>query len=426
MTSTRPAVDGCCPQCGTSLVTARGATAWCPSCEWNLALVEPDRPGYFGWRWLDRVANRIAHRLTRRQFGSLVGRPVGRSGLNVTRVLVGLASLLLYAFMAGLLVLGGWLIAYDFPNLAIVPGVLVVLVALAIRPRFGRLARHSVTLSRDRAPEFFGLVDRLVEALGAARPHVVVINHGFNASAGAVGLRRRRVIMLGIPLFTLLPADQRVALLGHELGHFVNGDVRRGLLVQPAYTTLGALAGLLQPGGGTPWGNGLIERLITLVSNAVLAVLSRLAMLAQLFLEALALRDSQRAEYLADELAATAGGTRGAVDLLHTLLGLDSIALGVRRAARNGGDAAEWQAAAEEARTAVTPLMPVLGQLSVREDTGLFASHPPTGLRVRMIVSRPYQTPRVALSPAGSARIDAELAPYVAKMRKEVGWEDLY
>jgi len=34
-----------CPSCASRLVTARNAAPWCPECEWNLALYEPDRHG---------------------------------------------------------------------------------------------------------------------------------------------------------------------------------------------------------------------------------------------------------------------------------------------------------------------------------------------------------------------------------------------
>ena len=55
-----------------------------------------------------------------------------------------------------------------------------------------------------------------------------------------------------------LTAGERVALLGHELGHFVNGDPRRGLLTQPALTMLASAADLFRP-VRTTVGAGLVE-----------------------------------------------------------------------------------------------------------------------------------------------------------------------
>jgi Zn-dependent protease with chaperone function len=338
-------------------------------------------------------------------------------------VLTIVASLLLYAFILALLAAGVWLIAYDFPRVTIVPGVLLVWLAVAIRPRFGRLDPYATRISRAEAPTLFGLVVRVADAIGAPKPHLVVLDNHFNASAGAVGPLRKRVLVIGLPLWVVLPPQQRVAVLGHELGHFVNGDVRRGLLVQPAYTTLGMLSGLLRPTGVSPY-SGLFERIGELLAHLVLAILSRAAWVGQLVLTALGMRDAQRAEYLADEMAAGVAGSPAAIALFDTTIGLDSIVFGVRRAARTGGETEAWRAAADEGRQAVALELPVLRQLSIRDETSLFASHPPTALRARMVESRPAQTASVGLSQAESGQIDNELAPYVAEARKDVGSEE--
>ncbi len=88
-------------------------------------------------------------------------------------------------------------------------------------------------------------------AVGAPAPHVIVVGSEFGAHSGSVGLRRQRVLWLGLALFGALPPQQRVALLANQLGHFVNGDVRRLGLTQPALTTLGKLSGVFAaPAGG--------------------------------------------------------------------------------------------------------------------------------------------------------------------------------
>jgi hypothetical protein len=62
-----------------------------------------------------------------------------------------------------------------------------------------------------------------------------------------VGLRRRRVVHIGIPLWFTLEPQPRVAVLGHEVGHFVNGDLRRSLLVGSSIDTLIELVQALTP-----------------------------------------------------------------------------------------------------------------------------------------------------------------------------------
>jgi hypothetical protein len=91
----------------------------------------------------------------------------------------------------------------------------------------------------------------------------------------------------------------------------------------------------------------------------------------------------------------------------------------VKRQARQGGDATSWRAAADQARTDVTPTLALRRQLSVRDETSLFASHPPSGLRARMIESRSAQPAAVVLTETDSARIDQELAKAYEVARRD-------
>jgi STE24 endopeptidase len=58
------------------------------------------------------------------------------------------------------------------------------------------------------------------------------------ANAALVGLGRTRRIILFDTLITTFTPPEIEAVLAHELGHHVHGDVRRGLLVQAALTLL--------------------------------------------------------------------------------------------------------------------------------------------------------------------------------------------
>ncbi|MBX6358080.1 MAG: M48 family metallopeptidase, partial [Micromonosporaceae bacterium] len=245
---TTPAVPQVCPHCSAGTVTVRDAVPWCPQCEWNLDCYEPARrPPEFGWHCLDRWTHRVAYRLTRRQYAELSGRTLDRPRASLARVVTVTVSVLLLAGVAALAALGVWLVLYDFPKLTIVPGVALLALVLVLRPRFGRLDRSARVLSRTEAPELFRLVDSVAAAVKAPAPDVVAVDESFSAYAAAVGIRRRRVLCLGLPLWGALHAQERVALLGHELGHFVNGDVRRGLLTQPAFTMLGSAADVVRP-----------------------------------------------------------------------------------------------------------------------------------------------------------------------------------
>ncbi|MEU1587627.1 M48 family metallopeptidase [Micromonospora sp. NPDC005710] len=376
----------------------------------------------FGWTWVDRWTYRMAFRTTTRQFTELAGRPLGARGSSRARTLTALASLVLVAAVFALAVVGVWLtVAFPFPNLAILPGVAMVGLAIALRPRFGRLDPELEVLSRDRAPELFALIGEVATAIGAPTPDVVGVDSEINAYAGAVGLRRRKVLCLGLPLWGSLTANERVALLGHELGHFVNGDPRRGLLTQPAFTMLGSAADLFRP-VQTVVGGGLVEMVGDALGRAFQWVISRVLFAAHLLLVSVALRDSQRAEYLADELSARVAGSAGATELLDALVTAESMKLAVRRETRAGHGPDRWRSALAEARATNSDRLPLLRQLSVRDEASLFAAHPPTGLRRRMLTDRQWQSPSVVLTEARMERIDAELAREYERFRRTVAW----
>jgi Zn-dependent protease with chaperone function len=397
-------------------VTYGGAVPWCSACEWGLDRYDPStREPDFRWRWLDRLSFRLSFRLTAGQFAALAGRSVDRPRASASRVVTVAASLLLYAAILASAMAGVWLFLYRFPHpVTMLLGAALFGLAVALRPRFGRLDATAHPLERDQAPTLFGLVDRVAAAVGAPRPDVVAVDEQFNAFAAALGWRRRRVICLGLPMWAALTPQQRVALLGHELSHFVNGDVRRGLLTQPAFTALAVAADVTRPeddDSPSPlvWFAHMIQSLISGTFSA-----------AHLLLLAVALRDGQRAEYLADELAAKAAGTDAAAGLSDVSVCMETVAMVVRQSARSGGSAAEWQEAAQRTVTAAAPRMPVLRQRSVRAEASMFASHPPAGLRGSMLRARPRRAAAVVLAEAESERIDGELRREYGSVRRDI------
>ncbi|MFU8854147.1 M48 family metallopeptidase [Micromonospora sp. SL1-18] len=420
---TTTAGTGACPDCGTPTVSIREAMPWCARCEWNLDSYDRARQTpEFGWSWIDRRTHRFAARLTRQQYAALVGRPLESAGLGLAGTVTVIVSLLLLVGVLALAVLGVWLVvAYPFPNFAIVFGLALIGLAVALRPRFGRIDPDMEVLTREEAPELHTLVKEVATAIGAPAPHVIGVDSHINAYATAVGLRRRRVLCLGLPLWGALDGSERVALLGHELGHFVNGDVRRLLVTDPALTMLGNAADLFRPTHGTQSG-GLLELIGEWLGRILSWLVSRLLFLGHLVLVCTALRDSHRAEYLADEMSARVAGTAGATRLLDVLLSHESVALVVRQGAHGGHGPAVWRAGMNRSLAGAAEQLPLVRQLSIREQASLFATHPPAGLRHRMLTARPWRDPGVMLGEARAERIDAELARHYDRAARTVSW----
>jgi heat shock protein HtpX len=381
---------------------------WCPTCEWGLQRFDGDRHRYVGWKWLDRRLYALAYRTAGSEFGRQQGAPPA-DGPTGTRIAVTAVAVALHLGVLACFVVGVWLCVHAFPSRTLIAGIPLVLIALLLRPRFRRLPRNVTTLRRREAPALHDLVHRVAAAVGAPVPQVIGIDGEYNAFAAAVGFRRRRALVLGLPLWGTLGPQERVALLGHELGHFVNGDVRRGLLTQPMYTMLPQVRVLLTPSRGAG-GGGLAAWIGDAIFRMFAAVLRAVVFAAELALLWLAERDGQRAEYYADVLAARAGGTAAGVALMDSIYLDSEILLSVERAARRGDPVAAWQPGAARVIAEAAPTMAVRRQLSVRKEASLFASHPPTGFRARLLAGRPPVAPAVVLDPEASAAIDAELA----------------
>jgi Zn-dependent protease with chaperone function len=349
-------------------------------------------------------------------FDELAASPPSARSWTVVRVVLLVVSAVLFGLTLALLALGGWLIAFHFPDVTILLGLVCVGVAVLMRPRWVRRPSTYDVLTREAAPTLFALVGRVADAVGTRAPDSVVVDAGFNASAGSYGLRRRRLLCLGLPLWGVLDPQERVALLGHELGHFVNGDPAQGLLTQPAFTTLGRLAGILAPEGLR--GRTGLEAIALALVRPVFWVVSRAAYAAQLGLLVLGMRDRQRAEYAADAVAVRVAGSAAAARLFEDLAAATSIRdairtveVGVRSLRSDSSGVVGWREAADRVRRVRAGWSARARQESIVAAADLFASHPPAGLRARMVASWPAEgSVVVLLGAAESAAIDRELA----------------
>ena len=207
-----------CPDCGWSGEFDNRFAQWCERCGFNAesAPPEPDK------RWTARRKGRArarAKELCDQLATAPDLRPTSAAGIAVT-----VASTLVHLMTAGLvvasvLVIDTWSANYWWARVA---GAFGILTAIVVRPQLGRLLREpkglDESLTRETAPALFALLERCAAPLRAPVPEYVVLNGSFNAETGAAGLRRRKYLVLGVPLWSALTGPQRVALLGHELG----------------------------------------------------------------------------------------------------------------------------------------------------------------------------------------------------------------
>jgi Zn-dependent protease with chaperone function len=406
-----------CPECRTpSLTSLPDHAPWCADCEWNLDHFPPDPRS--SWFW-----NRIATSDQRAGFRSDLelsrsDAPVAAGGF---RFLVTLSAVLV-TLMLALVAVGLWLIIAGGLLWPAVLGVVLIGVAALLRPRFGRLKtllKRSYLVSREKRPGWHGLIDRIADEVDAPRPDVLLFNFSWNAGVFAAGWRRRRVLVLGVPLLLSLRPQEVVALIGHELGHIKYDDNRRILFTQPARTTFGRLSALIRPPQVSALEIGPSLILIGLLFLQLTAgTVSWLLFATHLGINAVAGRDSRTVELRADELAARAAGTEATLHMLDVLAMLPSLLTYVQHHVPRGEAAALWRRMLRSVQEREAPTAPAWRQLSNRTDASLLATHPAPGRRHQWLATRPRQQAAVALDEEDAARLERELAPYAEALHR--------
>jgi heat shock protein HtpX len=389
--------------------------AWCAACGWNVRPHQPETAG---------TLSRIYAALGRRSSTKLLARMQSLTQLQPHLTLSGLAAWIISAVVhlisLGCLAAGLYLLIANWPNIfAIAVGGLLLLIAWTLRPRLGRLDDDETVLSRAEYPQLYALSDRVAAALKARPIKGIVITDEFSAWYGRFGWRQRRLIGLGLPLWSILNPEERICLIGHELAHGVNGDTSRGFFVGSAVHSLVTWSDILRP--YAIWDSRLGWRsLPTVPINLILLGISQLARLSAYGLMHLLWRNKQRAEYLADYLAASAGGTPAALSLLDKLhLGL-SCQMAMQRVALGNPRADMFGTLREHVHTIPERERERLRRVQLLEDSRLDTTHPPTPYRIQLLQAHPVAGAQVGLSAEQNAAIDAELAGIQDTIQKKI------
>lgn len=412
---TIPGVSRPCPTCAADVAADPRFVAWCAACGWNIIPHQPEAEG---------TLSRLYAALGRRSSQKLLSRMQGLNQLRPRQTASSLAAWLIAAVvhMVSLACLSGgiYLLIAHWPNiLAIAFGGLLLLIAWTLRPRLGRLEDDETMLSRAEYPQLYALSDRVSAALKARPIDGIVIGHDFNASYGRFGWRQRRVMSLGLPLWSILSAEERISLIGHELAHGVNGDVSRGFFVGSAVHSLVTWADMLRP--DEIWESHMGWRgLVAIPLNLMLLGLAQLAWLSAYGLMHLLWRNKQRAEYLADYLAATAGGTPATLSMLDKLHLGASCHLAMQRVALGNPRADMFGTLREHVHTIPDRERERLRRVQLLEDSRLDTTHPPTPYRIQLLQAHPVAAAHVSLSADQNAAIDAELARLQDRIQKKI------
>ena len=408
-----------CPTCAVPLAVEEDEPPWCERCEWNLDTLAPLERATWFYRKIRGRDHRAGFRADRLL---ATGTPV-RPGRGRAFALLVVLSAMLVAVPVAALLAAAWLLVAG----PVALGLLLLVVAYALRPRLGRINRllkGHYRVGPDRAPTLHALFERIAAATGAPRADIVGVDTtAWTAWTTVAGIRRRRILVLGVPLLATLDRTELVALLGHEFGHFANRDSWRRMLTRPARVTFGHVARALRPSRTSGldlgiFGPGLIVyelwRLLTgMVSWLFFAIHAAIGVFAT--------RDDRRGEQQADLLAVRVAGQAPTLGLLDAMACLPLYHGVVSGATTKGYALRDWQERIAQNRARNDGGRTTrLRQLTIRTEASLFSSHPSTGRRHQFVSTLPDTAAAVTVGDAEWAAIVRELAPYAEALRRDL------
>lgn len=402
-----------CPKCQSDIEEHPNYMSWC-ECGWNLTPYQPDdKPSRFA-----AIYERFGHRMGKRLLHDMAIIDNLRPKPSAARVFTLLFAASIHLVTLGCLILclyffmhGYWLLALPF-----------LLILWLQFPRIPRLSMQekSDIVSREQFPTLYAIMDEAADRLKLPRVDGIILNESYNALYQQAGISLKRYVTLGLPLFSVLDPAEKVALIGHELGHGVNGDFTRALFIRSAFDTLVRWYGLLYPEEGLPRRASYTQLLIHL-ANFIMKLLSYIPLLlVMLFIHAI-YYDSQKAEYMADYLGAKVGGTVGALGLSSKLFCYSTYEL-VRQRHSIHQLKGNFFDALKAAAHAIPPReYERIRRVGMLEGSTLNCTHPPTAYRIHILQQHEHAASEaMQLSFSQLEQLDHELRAVEPRLQERV------
>jgi len=369
-----------------------------------------------GQRFAQRLFDEFAHAPD----SLATGLATGSKGL----ILAYACATLVYATSLALGAIGIAILVPPWTNMmGVFLGACLVVMCWFARPTPVEPPDH--VIAPQEYPVLYSITRRMADRIGAPRVAGLAVSAEFGANYRAAGWHGARFIELGTPLLAVLSREEIVAVIAHELSHGANGDPMRSRFLSGAVHVLSNWAAGVRPNSigrsaDRTMFAGPIVSLIAVPFELAMLCLSEALLAACKAIVLLVLRQSQRAEYSADRLAATMAGTREMQTALEKTYRKDVIDAAIQRHALTSPDA-PLRPSLRTASDAVTDLeLSALRQKSRDESWQVDATHPPTALRVEMLARGPLRAAAVLFDESEGESFDAEIARLIRFNEREV------
>ncbi|SFT14218.1 Zn-dependent protease with chaperone function [Paenibacillus sp. BC26] len=409
-----------CPECHAHVTAHPNFMSWC-ECGWNL---KPHRqehaPSIFA-SFYERLGQRVGKQLLSDMevLEHLMPKPTKTKLFTLVMATVihaiSLAMVLLCLFALS--------IYREYPVLAILAVPMLILLWTQ-RPRIPKLSKDEKRdiVPREPFPTLYAFADQIAEYLHMPHFEGILIDEEFNASYRQAGLKQKRYLTLGLPLFSILSPAEKAALIGHEVGHGINGDSTRNLYTYTAIITLENWFRLLASRGDD---EVLVEgNLFGLVSNVVGMLMRMVSFIPQLLIKLFIhsiYYESQKAEYMADYLGAKVGGTEGAIGLSRKMFCETTFTLSRQRFVLRGAKGNYFDELKAAAASIPSREFERIRRVEMMEGSTLDRTHPPTAYRIRTLQHHAQLAPgAIQLTGEQLKQLDRELSVIEAKMQERL------
>lgn len=404
-----------CPKCGSNIEVTEGYVEWCEHCLWNLNSRQEES---YKTNIFERMYSNMGRKLGKEIFQSLVKSGSIKPTMNVSKVLALIISCSVYCVSIISIVLMVFMIRNFGISIGSISLSLVLLcIAVLTLPRFGKLPKNII--SRSEYPALYKLVDDITKSLNSKDIYGIVINERFNASYTEVGIKRRKIVYIGLPLFYILNDEEKVALLSHEIAHGINGDVTRGLVTSTAINTLITWYKIVFPKRNIRFRKGYVY-LLSEITDLIMLILSKIVLLIIIILVHVVYNDSQRAEYLADYIGASISGTNAMKSLLDKLNLDNTFRIALQKSALSNGNINFFHELLTQVNLVPNKELERIHLVERLKGSSLHSTHPPTAYRISLIDQTDNFSPKVRLSNNDSLLIEKEIKQIRNNIEREL------
>lgn len=394
-----------CASCGQMIDVHPGYVKWCEHCLDNVKGNKSEEQQ----SRLERMYTAFGERAGKALYEKEHNRRAEKPAFTVQSAMAYILATGIHLISAILLLLAVYLfIAKTDSIAAIVSGFLLLGVSWLARPRLPGLEKGEHILTREDLPELYEVLDRLCADMGSRQIDGIILNGEYNASIQMIGIKNKVILRLGLPLLSVLEEQETAALIGHEIGHLINGDLTRKSYIGYALFTVYTWIELLEPTSEQMQFEYTVLEWVSAYVQKLLAFFPKVLFYSLLYL---LFHNSQRAEYFADDVAAKVAGREASISLMEKL-GYDPVYYYAIRKAALTAKQSFFDILTEQFADMPDKEKRRLHKIGELEKSKIDDTHPPTCYRINYLKSRDSRVPIITPDSGKMNKIKQELAPY--------------